>query len=725
MGGEEEAPAKGPGLDLERLARGILKRFWLAAGIAFVVATLFLVAAVTLVESRWQALAAVMLHRQEEFSLGAAKPFEPESYNLKTLLDTVKLPSSLQAVSEELNLGVPIRTLSPAIGVNIGKDSDIFQITAIWNDPVIAARIANTVVEHLVQRSRDLRRADAEEAHANYSEQLVQAREDLRSVVAEMRAFKTEHQFSSLAAETQVLVSSLSTLETERNTKLAELQAYNEARADLERLIEQEPEMVVSSTIYRNPLKSRLTDYEWQLQEARSRYTEKNPKVIKLQTRVDVLKQMIADSEDEGAPENQYTANTRLADLEARKRELIEEIGVREAQLVALEETIEKSRAKLLSLNAAEKEFRLLQARIVAAENLVQGLVGRVDEAEVVIQRNEAALALFEAATPPELPMPSPKKLIAMAGVVLGGGLGLGVALLLELLDPRLRTRRDALGMPDMDLAWEFQQLPSANSGCIDIRRPVDPVADLYRRIINELDTQLEPDDWRCLGIVSAEPEVGRSLTATNLALTLALKERPVILVDADLRSGAGARPSALLGLDDARVGLRQALEGEGSLTGLPTGTEIADFRLIAAGMAPSGKDDAAADIPASDVDAAGADASSLGLAILGSRRFGHLLDALRQSGCHLIYDLPPLDGQEPILEAAVALGSVLVVARSGQTTRGELRETVELLQERGARVCGILVTDVPINLLSGKPLFRPEPRRWFGLRRARATATA
>jgi hypothetical protein len=58
------------------------------------------------------------------------------------------------------------------------------------------------------------------------------------------------------------------------------------------------------------------------------------------------------------------------------------------------------------------------------------------------------------------------------------------------------------------------------------------------------VESQLEEDDWRTLAIISLEPEAGRSLVALNLALALALKERTVILVDADLRTLTGYPPT-------------------------------------------------------------------------------------------------------------------------------------------------------------------------------------
>jgi len=223
MGGEEEEAAPAPGLDLRRLVRGVIRRLWLASGIAVGIAVLFLAAAVTLIETKWEASATVMVHtRQDKFSLGGAKPFESQDYNLKTMLDTIKLPSALLEVSSALGLNVAPRTLSPAIGIRTGKDSNLFQITALWTDPATAAGIANKVAEQLVQRSRDLRRKDAEDAYENYKAQLEAARRELHSVTDQMRAFKADHRVSDFNAETQVLLDSLVRQETELNIKIAE-----------------------------------------------------------------------------------------------------------------------------------------------------------------------------------------------------------------------------------------------------------------------------------------------------------------------------------------------------------------------------------------------------------------------------------------------------------------------------------------------------------------------
>jgi uncharacterized protein involved in exopolysaccharide biosynthesis/Mrp family chromosome partitioning ATPase len=745
MGGEEDEAPTAPGLDIRRLARGVLKRLWLAAGIAFGIAVLFLAAAVTLVKPKWEAVAIVMVQtRQDEFSLGSAKPFESQDYNLQTMLDTIKLPSALLEVSNALELNAAPRTLSPAIGIRTGKDSNLFQITATWNDPVVAARIANKVAEQLVERSRDLRRKDAEDAHANYAAQLEASRRELHAVTDQIGTFKATHQVSDFNAETQVLLDSLIRLETELNTKIAETEAMREALVDIDEAVKGEPEMVVTSTVYRNPLKTRLTDYEWQLQEARSRYTEKNPKVIKLQARVDVLSQMIDESKDEGAPENLYSANTKLVALQDRQRELKSDIRIRDAQIAALSQTVEQTRVKLAALTEAERDFQLLRQRMTSAENLESTLVGRVEEAKVMMLRNEAAFELFEAARPPAEPVPSPKKLIAAAGVILGGGAGLFVVLVLELLDPLIRTRRDALAITGAQLAWEFQQVPKGHYTLVDAAEPGDPVAILFRRLINDLDAKLDPEDWTCLGLTSADPQVGRTLAATNLTQALAMKELPVVLVDADLRRTAGPRPSDLFEIPPDRPGLLQALRGQAPIAALLRTTETPGLGLVTAGCyqpdqtteaqglrepASTSRSSVASEPAEADFESRRAgQLQDQDLSRLGSRQFRSVLDTLRELGRHIVYDLPPVGAHETVLEAAASLGNVILVARSGQTTRVQLREAAQMLEDRGANVCGILITDVRTDLLEGAPLFpahrkRPELRRW--LRRSPPAAAA
>jgi len=711
LGGADEEEEAGPGLDINRFVRGVWKRRWLAAGIAGVIVILSGVLAFKLLGHKWEAAAVLILRtHQDKFALGTSTPFKPQEYNLKTMLDTVKLSTSLDAVMRATGVSVLRRTLAAAIDVSPGKDSNMFQVRVIWADPKTAASIANQVASVLIERSRTMRRKDAEDAYEYYSAQLDEARGTRRSINKEMQRFLADTKANDFDTEIKVLIEELSQQESQYNMKSAEIEAMHSAKKRLEHLIGEEPEMVVVSTIYRSPLKQRLTEYEWQLKEALSRYTAENPKVIKLQQRINVLRKMIEDSNDEGAPENTYAPSAQRTEMQTRLQQMTDELKIKEAQAEALSQTIKDKRDKLTRLSSSKKEYEVIRSRLEGIETLETNLMSRVEEARVIMLRNEGSFDLVESAQLPQEPLPSGRRLVVAGGIVLGSGAGLFIALLLELLDPLVRNRRDVMDLTEAELVWEFQYVPAGEHSVVDTRAPSEPVSVLFRRLLNDMNARLDEDQWRCLAITSVEPHVGRSLVTTNLAQALVLKEQPVILVDADLRSAAGKRPSELFGLPGSRPGLWEALQETASVTGLLTETESRGLHIIGLGNPPPPQEGA----------------SDEALVALGSRQMRTVVANLEKSGRHVLFDLPPLATQETSVEAAATIGNLLLVVRSGQTSRSELRETAQMLRDRGISLRAVLLTDVPDDLLSGKPAFKPSSpptrRSWRYFRRPKTT---
>jgi hypothetical protein len=97
----------------------------------------------------------------------------------------------------------------------------------------------------------------------------------------------------------------------------------------------------------------------------------------------------------------------------------------------------------------------------------------------------------------------------------------------------------------------------------------------------------------------------------------------------------------------------------------------------------------------------------------LGSGEFARLATERWHAGAHRLYDLPPLNGLEPVSEAAAAIGGVLLVARSGHTRRGELRTASERLAARGVEVRAVIVTMLPPRLLTTAPRFAADGGSW------------
>ena len=89
-------------------------------------------------------------------------------------------------------------------------------------------------------------------------------------------------------------------------------------------------------------------------------------------------------------------------------------------------------------------------------------------------------------------------------------------------------------------------------------------------------------------------------------------------------------------------------------------------------------------------------------------------------SDCYRIFDLPPLQGLEPAFEVASQLGRIILVTRSGQTRRSDLRQCVDQLAQRGIEVVASVVLDVPADRLeSAKVTFFPSNTKNYSIQGA------
>ena len=182
---------------------------------------------------------------------------------------------------------------------------------------------------------------------------------------------------------------------------------------------------------------------------------------------------------------------------------------------------------------------------------------------------------------------------------------------------------------------------------------------------------------------MSTNAGAGRYTVAAKLSATRMIKGQKVLLVDADLRHQSGPRPGALLNLAPINTGIYEhLLEGQELA---PQRSEDGDLHYIAS-SGSSLTDD-------------------LGLLALGATDLSKFLKPF-QRGRYTIVDLPPLKDLEVALEMAGQLNQALVVVRSGETRRDELKKTMVQLNKRGIDCVATVVLDVPEERLEAAKLF-------------------
>jgi protein-tyrosine kinase len=179
-----------------------------------------------------------------------------------------------------------------------------------------------------------------------------------------------------------------------------------------------------------------------------------------------------------------------------------------------------------------------------------------------------------------------------------------------------------------------------------------------YRMLRTRLLHRARTKAWTTIAVTSAGPNDGKTLTALNLALSMAReKSREIVLLDMDMRN-----PSVCRTLDVSPPHeLREYLERGDHVRELFFSVG-SDNLLIAGSTTPTEQ------------------ASEL----LGSHRFDELLRIVRQGTVNpvVLIDLPPVLLTDDALVVAPKIDAILVVASEGLTGRSDLAKALHLLSE-------------------------------------------
>jgi succinoglycan biosynthesis transport protein ExoP len=172
--------------------------------------------------------------------------------------------------------------------------------------------------------------------------------------------------------------------------------------------------------------------------------------------------------------------------------------------------------------------------------------------------------------------------------------------------------------------------------------------------------------------ITSALPQEGKTTTSINVATVLAQKGTRVLLIDADLR-----RPSIhkTLGMGP-RAGLSNVLTGGVSLQQATVrSSALPSLYILPAGTPPPN--------PAE---------------LLASSQMVDMLAELREQYDHIIVDTPPTLSVTDAVVLSTRADAVVLVIRSGQTTKPALRRARDILAQVNARVAGVLLNAVNLD---------------------------
>lgn len=166
--------------------------------------------------------------------------------------------------------------------------------------------------------------------------------------------------------------------------------------------------------------------------------------------------------------------------------------------------------------------------------------------------------------------------------------------------------------------------------------------------------------------ITSARPSEGKSLTASNIAVSYAMLGKKVILIDADMRKPTQRR----LWQIESAAGLCDFLANISSL-------ELAKVKDLPLWIVCTGT------IPPNPSE------------LLASDRMKRFVEECAKVYDYVIIDTPPINTVADAQIISAYVDGVVLVAKSGTTTSDELNAAIDAVNRAGGNLCGAVLNDM------------------------------
>lgn len=601
--------------------------------------------------------------------------------NIEKVVDDLNLVEYFKNKSEysktEITKQDVIKSLSEMITVSPVKDTNIVKISVQNEDPELAKNIANKLAEVYNEFLKTLSKNEYTVKREFIEEQIPKVENDLKAAEERIRKFKEENKVFLLDEEAKNILSF--TLEYDRqinqyNLQLEETKAKVKAFNELLKKVNEK--IISSETISTNPfinqLKSKLIDYQVELAGLKNIYPETDPKVKEIKDKIAETEKLLKDEVSKIVTSQVQTINPAYQDIYLQLIESQYNTEVIKSTIEALTKLKNTYNEKFSKLPLLEQQLLELQRDVKVKENLYTLLLEKLEETRIAEAGVIGTAKLIDSAIVPDKPIKPNKKLTAAIGGVLGIFLGILVAFIIEYMDKSIKDedeiKRMAKGhivlgrIPTFEMKKEYEK-----PELIVLNEPVSPVSESIKLTLANINYSTTPSP-EVIAITSAGPGEGKTITSANLAISYAQNGLKTLLLDMDMRK---PRVEKALGLERFNIGFVNHILKDVPIERI-TQNYMENLDVIPVGPLPPNP-----------------------TALLTSKKFGELINQLKEKYDKIVIDLPPILAAADALIVAKHTDGLVLVVRAGKTQKHSLKVALENITTSDNKLLGIVIDDI------------------------------
>jgi capsular exopolysaccharide synthesis family protein len=633
----------------------------------------------------FQATTKVLIEKVELYNVSALSPYlmpyDPDFYN--TQMELIKSTSVARRVVKNLSLEEKYASYFPehkkgiqenkkraealadiirsGIIVNPVKNTKIVDISYMSTNPEFAALIANSVAQAYIEEMLEMRMSFSRHSIEWMTKKAEEEKSRLEDAERGLQSYMKSHDIITLQDRIALTPEKLTALNTqliEAEAKRKELELlYNQVTRVSQKDAETIP--AVASDLTLQSLRSQTIQAEQDLKELSKKYGQKHPSMIKAREDLKILQER-----------KQLEIKRIIASIK-------NEYDLARAKENTLRGAFSSSKKEAINLNEKFIQYGILAREVETNKQLYDALMKGVKEQSVTGELQTLRIWVVEQAKKPGSPVRPRKALNILLGIIVGLFGGGGLAFFFEYLDNTIKSpdeieRRFGLSVLGVVPLLETRE---GNIEQTVVKDPQNVIAENYKTIRTAVLLSSADKPPQNILITSMGPEEGKTVTSTNLAITIAQSEYSVLLVDGDLRK---PRVHKIFGIENSK-GLSTYLAGASSVVNICNGP-IPNLKILPSGPLPPNPSE-----------------------LLASQKMEQLMNALNEKFHIIIWDSPPLMTVTDSFILSKILDGTIIVTRAGKTTYEIVRRGLKGLEarregDRGAHVLGVIINALDLK---------------------------
>jgi succinoglycan biosynthesis transport protein ExoP len=556
------------------------------------------------------------------------------------------------------------------LSVSMTPRTTIFNLRATGSDAQYTQAFLQACMEEYINWKKEMRANTSDSAQAGLTEEILRLEGDLNKAQAELIAFQSTNNvvvqeeqgntagrfltsLSQRLAEKQSALDLLSSMTLDMNLQNQPATGTN-ANGASEAVTPrpQAPQTGIGTSYFE--AKQAISKQKAELADISRYLREKHPKVIALKKEITSHEALLDIYREQGREQ-----------LETARQSL-------QIEIQGIQRDIKKWDAIVLEINGKMAAYQRLKANTARVQAMYDRLLQTTKQLDVSREISPEGINVMEKASPAVAQKPEFQRGLLAAGAV-GLIIGIALLLLLDRLDDRLNSFTELEQSFDETVLGQIPREKVARKRrTVSLLQPDDPrhsFVESYRNLRSSLlYLSVEGERPRILLVTSSIPNDGKSMTAANLAITLASAGSQVLLVDADLRKGV---LDGRFGVP-SEPGLTEVLTKGARWIETVQATQVPNLFLLPRG-----------------------ESTHKSAELFLSQTMSGFLKEAAEKYDYVLFDTAPVMAADDVTSLAPRVDGVIFVIRAEHTSARVARSALDLLYQRQTRVCGIVFNGV------------------------------